>query len=119
VLSFDERPGIQPIATTSEDLPDENHSTISRNNKYKRLGTLSLHAGISPQTGEVSPMVSETHNSKDYIKFLKILDNKYPKGDKICLALDNLKVHTSEETKHNFASVPGRFGFVFRSKHGL
>jgi transposase len=119
VLSYDEKPGIQAIATTSEDLlPDKDHSTISRDYEYKRLGTLSLLAGIDLQTGEAIPLVSETHNSRDYIEFLKILDNKYPKGDKIRLVLDNLKVHTSEETKKYLATVPGRFDFVFTPKHG-
>ena len=119
MLSYDEKPGIQAIATTSEDLlPDENHSTISRDYEYKRLGTLSLLAGIDLQTGEAIPLVSETHNSKDYIEFLKILDAKYPKGDKIRLVLDNLKVHTSEATKQYLSTVPGRFEFVFTPKHG-
>lgn len=119
VLSYDEKPGIQAIATTSEDLlPNEGHSTISRDYEYKRLGTLSLLAGIDLQTGEAIPLVSESHNSKDYIEFLKILDNKYPKDDKIRIVLDNLKVHTSEETRKYLATVPGRFGFVFTPKHG-
>lgn len=119
VLSYDEKPGIQAVATTSEDiLPDEKHSSISRDYEYKRLGTLSLLAGIDLQTGEAIPLVSSTHNSKDYIEFLKILDNKYPKGDKIRIVLDNLKVHTSEETREYLASVNGRFEFVFTPKHG-
>ncbi len=119
VLSYDEKPGIQATATTSEDLlPDERHSTISRDYEYKRLGTLSLLAGIDLQTGEAIPLVSETHNSKDYIEFLKILDSKYPEGDKIRIVLDNLKVHTSEETRKYLATVPGRFEFVFTPKHG-
>lgn len=119
VLSYDEKPGIQAIATTSEDLlPDEKHSCISRDYEYKRLGTLSLLAGIDLQTGEAIPLVSKTHNSKDYIEFLKILDAKYPKGDKIRIVLDNLKVHTSEETRKYLATVPGRFEFVFTPKHG-
>lgn len=119
VLSYDEKPGTQAIATTSEDLlPDENHGTISRDYEYKRLGTLSLLAGIDLQTGEAIPLVSETHNSKDYIAFLKLLDDKYPKGDKIRIVLDNLRVHTSEETRTYLATVPGRFEFVFTPKHG-
>ena len=119
VLSYDEKPGIQAIATTSIDLlPDEHHSTISRDYEYKRLGTLSLLAGIDLQTGEAIPLVSETHNSKDYIEFLKILDNKYPESDKIRIVLDNLKVHISEETRKYLATVPGRFEFVFTPKHG-
>lgn len=119
VLSYDEKPGIQAIATTSKDLlPDENHSSISRDYEYKRLGTLSLLAGIDLQTGEAIPLVSATHNSKDYIEFLKILDAKYPKGDKIRLVLDNLKVHTSEETRKYLDTVSERFEFVFTPKHG-
>lgn len=119
VLSYDEKPGIQAIATTAEDLlPDDSHSTISRDYEYKRLGTLSLLAGIDLQTGEAIPLVSETHTSKDYIEFLKILDAKYPAGDKIRLVLDNLAVHTSEETRKYLATVPGRFEFVFTPKHG-
>lgn len=119
VLSYDEKPGIQAITTTSKDLlPDENHSSISRDYEYKRLGTLSLLAGIDLQTGEAIPLVSATHNSKDYIEFLKILDAKYPKGDKIRLVLDNLKVHTSEETRKYLDTVSGRFEFVFTPKHG-
>lgn len=119
VLSYDEKPGIQAIATTAEDLlPDDSHSTISRDYEYKRLGTLSLLAGIDLQTGEAIPLVSETHTSKDYIEFLRILDAKYPAGDKIRLVLDNLAVHTSEETRKYLAAVPGRFEFVFTPKHG-
>lgn len=119
VLSYDEKPGIQAIATTSPDLlPDERHSTISRDYEYKRLGTLSLLAGIDLQTGEAIPLISETHNSNDYIEFLKMLDSKYPKGDKIRLVLDNLKVHTSEVTRKYLSTVPGRFEFVFTPKHG-
>ena len=119
VLSYDEKPGIQAIATTAEDLlPDDSHSTISRDYEYKRLGTLSLLTGIDLQTGEAIPLVSETHTSKDYIEFLRILDAKYPAGDKIRLVLDNLAVHTSEETRKYLTTVPGRFEFVFTPKHG-
>ena len=119
VLSYDEKPGLQAIATTSEDLlPNQNHGTICRDYEYKRLGTLSLLAGIDLQTGEAIPLVSETHNSKDYIEFLKILDKKYPQGDKIRIVLDNLRVHTSEETRKYLATIPGRFEFVFTPKHG-
>lgn len=119
VLSYDEKPGIQAVANTTEDLlPDENHKTISRDYEYKRLGTVSLLAGIDLQTGEAIPLVRDRHSSKEYIEFLKILDSKYPKEDKIRLVLDNLRVHTSEETRKYLATVPNRFEFVFTPKHG-
>ena len=107
VLSYDEKPGIQATANTSEDLPpDENHKTFSRDYEYKRLGTISLLAGIDLQTGEAIPLVKDRHTSKEYIEFLKLLDSKYCKEDKIRLVLDNLKVHTSEETKNILLQFP-------------
>lgn len=119
VLSYDEKPGMQAIATTSDDLmPDEKHSTINRDYEYKRLGTLSLLAAIDLQTGEAIPLVRDKHSSMEYIEFLKLLDDKYPKGDKLRIVLDNLKVHTSEATRKYLATVPGRFEFVFTPKHG-
>ena len=119
VLSYDEKPGIQAIATTSDDLmPDERHPTISRDYEYKRLGTLSLLAAIDLQTGEAIPLVKDRHSSSEYIEFLKLLDDKYQKGDKIRIVLDNLKVHASEATRKYLATVPGRFEFVFTPKHG-
>lgn len=119
VLSYDEKPGIQAIATTSNDLmPDEKHPTICRDYEYRRLGTVSLLAGIDLQTGEAIPLVREKHSSKEYIEFLKLLDARYPKEDKIRLILDNLRVHSSDETRKYLATVPGRFEFVFTPKHG-
>ena len=119
VLSYDEKPGIQAIANTAEDLPpDKKHKTISRDYEYKRLGTVSLLAGIDLQTGEAIPLVRDRHSSTEYIEFLKLLDTKYPKEDKIRLVLDNLKVHTSDETRKYLATVSGRFEFVFTPKHG-
>ena len=118
VLSYDEKPGIQAIANTSEDkLPNTQNGTIQRDYEYKRLGTLSLLAGIDLKTGEAIPHVSDTHKSEDYIEFLKILDSKYPKGDKIRLILDNLKVHTSQKVVEYLQTIPGRFEFVFTPKH--
>lgn len=118
VLSYDEKPGIQAIANTSEDkMPNDKWGVIKRDYEYKRLGTFSLLAGIDLQTGEAIPLVSDTHNSNDYITFLKKLDAKYPKGDKIRLILDNLKVHSSQKVVEYLETIPGRFEFVFTPKH--
>jgi len=37
--------------------------------------------------------------------------------EKIIIILDNLKVHTSEETQEYLATVPDKFEFVFTPKH--
>lgn len=118
ILSYDEKPGIQAIANVADDLmPNESCGIIKRDYEYKRLGTVSLLAGIDLQTGEAIPLVKDTHNSDDYIEFLKMLDCKYPKEDKIRLILDNLRVHKSEKVQKYISSVPERFEFVFTPKH--
>ena len=121
-LSYDEKPGIQALDTTAEDkppIPDTaKNSTICRDYEYVRLGTLSLLAAIDLLTGEAIPLVSPTHKSSDFVRFLKILDEKYPAGDKIRLVLDNHSAHTSRETQEYLNTVPGRFEFVFTPTHG-
>lgn len=118
-VSYDEKPGIQAIATTSPDLkPNKENGTIKRDYEYKRLGTVSLLAAIDLLTGEAIPLVRNTHNSDDFIDFLKILDERYAAGDTVQIILDNHSVHTSKKVKQFLSTMPGRFVFVFTPKHG-
>ena len=118
-ISCDEKPGIQAIATTSDDLrPTEGNSCVYRDYEYKRLGTLSLIAGIDLLTGIASPVVSETHKSSDFICLLKKLDEMYPEGDVIRIICDNHSAHKSKEVQNYLATKPeGRYVFVFTPKH--
>ncbi len=118
-VSYDEKPSIQAIATTSPDLlPNQGNGTIKRDCEYKRLGTLSLLAAIDLLTGEAIPLVRNTHKSEDFIDFLKILNEHYPAGDTIQVILDNHTVHTSKKVNQFLSTMPGRFVFVFTPKHG-
>ena len=118
-VSYDEKPGIQAIATTAPDLPpDSNHGAIKRDYEYKRLGTISLLAAIDLLTGEAIPLVRDTHKSDDFIDFLKILNERYPQGDTIQVILDNHSVHTCKKVQQFLATMPGRFVFIFTPKHG-
>lgn len=118
-VSYDEKPGIQATATTSPDLKANREiGTIKRDYEYKRLGTVSLLAAIDLLTGEAIPLVRDTHNSDDFIDFLKILNERYPEGDTIQVILDNHSVHTSKKVKQFLSTIPGRFVFIFTPKHG-
>ena len=67
-VSCDEKPGIQAVATTGAGLrPTTETGCVYRDAEYKRLGTLSLLAGIDLLTGMAIPVVSETHKSSDFI----------------------------------------------------
>ena len=118
-VSYDEKPGIQALKNIAPDLPPaKGHGTVGRDYEYKRLGTLSLLAGMDLLTGEIIPLVSDTHKSSDFIAWLQRLDAKYPEHDTIRLVLDNHSAHTSKETQKYLATRPGRFEFVFTPKHG-
>lgn len=119
-ISCDEKPGIQAIATTSEDLrPTAETGCVYRDYEYKRLGTLSLVAGIDLLTGQAIPVVSETHKSADFICLLKKFDEMYPTGDIIRIICDNHSAHKSKEVQTYLATRPeGRFVFVFTPTHG-
>lgn len=119
-VSYDEKPGIQAISCTTEDLrPNQTNGEVYRDYEYVRLGTVSLLAGIDLNTGKAIPLVRNSHKSSDFIDFLKILDNEYPEQDTIRVILDNHSAHTSREVKNYLSTIPeGRFKFVFTPKHG-
>ena len=121
IVSYDEKPGIQAIATTAPDLPPEPgvHATFARDHEYKRHGTVSLLAGIDLLTGQVHALVKDRHRSREFIEFLKLLDAAYPTHTAIKLILDNHSAHISKETKAWLSDQPvGRFEFTFTPTHG-
>ena len=91
IVSYDEKPGIQAIATTAPDLSPEPglHATFARDHEYKRNGTVSLLAGIDLLSGKVHALVRDRHRSREFIEFLKLLDAAYPAHTAIKLILDN------------------------------
>jgi transposase len=120
IVSYDEKPGIQAIATTAPDLPPEPgaHATVTREFEYKRHGTVSLLAGIDLVTGQVHALVKERHRSREFVEFLELVDAAYPRHTAIRLILDNHSAHISKETKAWLATRPGRFEFTFTPTHG-
>jgi transposase len=121
IISYDEKPGIQAIATTAPDLPPEPgvHATFAREFEYKRHGTVSLLAGIDLVSGKVHALVRDRHRSREFIEFLKLLDAAYPAHTAIKLILDNHSAHISKETKAWIAQQPAhRFEFTFTPTHG-
>ena len=121
IVSYDEKPGIQALATTAPDLPPEPgvHATFARDHEYKRQGTVSLLAGIDLLSGQVHALVKDRHRSREFIELLKLIDAAYPTHTAIKLILDNHSAHISKETKVWLADQPaGRFEFTFTPKHG-
>ncbi|MDY0152829.1 MAG: IS630 family transposase [Candidatus Cloacimonas sp.] len=119
-ISFDEKPGIQAIKNIAAQLSPVPglYPNIGRDYEYKRLGTVSLLAGIDLHTGHVYSVVRDRHRSLEFIEFLNLIDSSYPSDWSIRLVLDNHSSHLSKETQKYLHSKPGRFEFVFTPKHG-
>src|SRR3954447_17070708 len=68
------------LAPTTPDRPPTPNQYPShlRDYEYKRLGTVSLLAGLDPHTGRVTEIVSDRHASVDFIALLGKLDAEYP-----------------------------------------
>ena len=120
VLSYDEKPGIQAIGNTAPDLPPApgQHAQWGRDHEYVRHGTLSLMAAIDLLSGHVHGHVVERHRSREFVQFLKLLDQYYNLEVHIKVILDNHSAHISKETRAYLATVPNRFEFTFTPKHG-
>lgn len=119
-LSYDEKPGIQAIENTADDLPPVpgEPKTLGRDSEYKRHGTLSLLAGIDLVSGQIIGSVEERHRSCEFVDFLKKLDAHYSPELRIQIILDNHSAHISKETNAYLATLPERFEFTFTPKHG-
>lgn len=118
-VSYDEKPGIQAIANIAADLAPVSgkYPRWARDYEYKRLGTVSLMAGLDLYDGRVHAIVRDRHRSREFIEFLETVDSNYPSDWKIKIVLDNHSVHVSKETLTWLSGRENRFDFVFTPKH--
>lgn len=120
VVSYDEKPGIQALESTREDSRPKpgTQRHIGRDSEYVRHGTVSLMAGIDLLNGHVHGQVVDRHRSREFVDFLKKLDQHYAADKTIRIILDNHTIHTSKETRAYLKTRQNRFDFVFTPTHG-
>lgn len=119
-VSYDEKPGVQAIKNIAPQLPPVpgRHPNLGRDYEYRRLGTVSILAGIDLHTGHIFHKTYRRHRSSEFIEFLKMLDGNYPPEWCLRLVLDNHSAHKSKETMAFLQTRPNRFEFVFTPTHG-
>ena len=121
IISCDEKSGIGAIGNTTPDLPPKpgERATFARDHDDKRHGTLSLPTGIDLLTGKVHAGVENRQRSREFIGFLKRLNEAYPAETAIKLILDDYSARISKESNAWLATQPkDRFTFVFTPKSG-
>lgn len=119
ILSYDEKPGVQAIGSTSLDLPpNPEHPNWHRDHEYIRHGTVSIMAGMDLTNGTIHAQITERHRSFEFVQWLKKIDKIYPRKMNITIILDNHSAHISKETRKYLNTKPNRFTFCFTPKHG-
>jgi hypothetical protein len=115
IISYDEKPGIQAVATTMRELSPGPavHATFARVHEYKRLGMVSVLAGIDLLSDQVHALVKERHHSREFIEVLQFPDAVYLARTAIVYPRQPFRTHL-QQTKAWLAGQPARPLRIYR-----
>ena len=112
VFAVDEKSQIQALERAQPILPLDIGQPERRTHNYIRNGTLDLFAALNVATGEVIARCKPRHRAKDFVAFLREIDERVEPGLDIHVVLDNLSAHKSPPV-HRWLLRNPRFHFHF------
>ena len=126
VLCVDEKSQIQALDRTRPILPLRPGLPERQTHDYKRYGTTTLFAAFNILNGKVMGSCLSRHRSREFLRFIKQLEQEVPPDLEIHLILDNYSTHKSQAVQRwlqpkkrqrfhlhaekNLASLAERFG---------
>jgi transposase len=93
VLCADEKSQIQALDRTQPGLPLKKGRCGTMTHDYKRNGTATLFAALSALDGTAIGMCDDRHRHREWLKFLRVIDQVTPGGKEIHLIADNYTTH--------------------------
>jgi transposase len=93
VLSLDEKSQIQALDRTQPGLPLKKGRCQTMTHDYKRNGTTTLFAALNTLDGTVIGSCMKQHTHKEWLKFLRLIDQQTPAGKQLHLIADNYATH--------------------------
>jgi transposase len=93
VFSFDEKSQIQALERAQPILPMDIGQPERQTHNYIRNGTLDLFAALNVATGEVIARCKQRHRAKDFLVFLREVEEQVDPRLQIHVVLDNLSAH--------------------------
>ena len=99
VFSFDEKPQVQALERAQPTLPMDLGMPKRQTGNYIRHGTLDLFAALNIATGEVIAKTKKRHRAKDFVSFLREMDNAVEAELGVHVILDNLSAHKAPVVK--------------------
>lgn len=123
VVCFDERP-YQLLADVKQPLQALPGQPVRVDYEYSRQGTGNLFIFYAPHYGWRHVEVTPTRTKQDFAYQMQALvDNYFPRADKIRVVLDNLNTHTPAALYETFSPQKARrilnhLEFHYTPKHG-
>jgi transposase len=106
VFSVDEKTQVQALNRTQAILPTRPGMVERRTPEYRRHGTTDLFAALDVATSKVIAKCMRRHTSKEFIAFLRLVDDAVEAGLDIHAIVDNHSAHKSVATKAFLARHP-------------
>ena len=94
VLCVDEKSQIQALDRTQPGLPLKKGRCGTMTHDYKRNGTTTLFAALEIAQGKVVGQCYARHRHQEFIKFLKRLDEEFPRDLNLHVVMDNYGTHS-------------------------
>lgn len=117
VLCVDEKSQIQALDRTQPILPLAPGLPERRTHDYKRHGTTTLFAALDVATGKVIGELHRRHRSKEFLTFLRTIEDNVPVQLDVHLIMDNYGTHKTPTVKGWLARHP-RFHVHFTPTSG-
>jgi transposase len=93
VLCVDEKSQIQALDRTQPGLPMKKGRAGTMTHDYKRNGTTTLFAALNMLDGSVIGACMPRHRCREFLRFLKLIDQRTPAGLDLHLIVDNYATH--------------------------
>ena len=112
VLCVDEKSQIQALDRTQPGLPMKKGRAGTMTHDYKRNGTTTLFAALNMLDGKVIGACMPRHRHREFLRFLKLIDQQTPAGLILHLIVDNYATHKTPAVKRWIKAHP-RFHLHF------
>lgn len=99
VLCVDEKSQIQALQRTQPGLPMKKGRCGTMTHDYKRHGTTTLFAALNTLDGRVIGECMSKHRHQEFMRFLRRLDQEFPKEMPLHLIVDNYGTHKQPKVK--------------------
>jgi len=112
VLAVDEKSQIQALDRTQPGLPLKKGRAGTMTHDYKRNGTTTLFAALNMLDGKVIGACMPRHRHREFLRFLKLIDQKTSADLDLHLIVDNYATHKTPAVKRWLKAHP-RFHLHF------